>query len=412
MICSQLSGRPLVWGVPVLAEAAALGRSVVFAHVLGPDELGQAMMLALTVRMAEMASDFGIDRLMVQAADGETARLQAELQGVSVLRGLIVGVILLGLAPVFALVLGKGPDSAAYAFLALVPVARGFVHLDFRRFERRFRYGAMARVEAGATLVAAVAVFPAALMFQDHRAMSAVLVMHAMTFALLSHAAAVRPYRLAMSWGALERVYRFGAPLMMNAALLFCAFYADRLIVAEVYGWAVLAVYGIALQLAMLPAQIAGRAAASLLLPRLSAAHREKRLPQIWTPVLAGYIAGATGFAASFVFFAPAAIEAVYGSAFRPDPLLSVAVAMAGGFRILRTPFSQLAVATGRTADPARANLIRALAIVPAAFCAMGGLPLAAVAWAAALGEAGATIRAVLQANTTLKPTLIKEVFA
>jgi hypothetical protein len=60
----------------------------------------------------------------------------------------------------------------------------------------------------------------------------------------------------------------------------------------------------------------------------------------------------------------------------------------------LRTPFSQLAVATGRTGDPARANLIRALALLPTAGLAAMGLPLVAIAAAAALGEAGATLRA------------------
>jgi hypothetical protein len=52
----------------MLAEAAALGRSIAFAWAIGPDELGRAMMLALTVRLVEMASDLGADRLMLAGA--------------------------------------------------------------------------------------------------------------------------------------------------------------------------------------------------------------------------------------------------------------------------------------------------------------------------------------------------------
>ena len=74
-----ISGHSLAWAVPVLAEAAALGRSIALAWVIGPEELGRAMMLALTVRLVEMATDVGIERLMVQAPDGNAARFQSEL---------------------------------------------------------------------------------------------------------------------------------------------------------------------------------------------------------------------------------------------------------------------------------------------------------------------------------------------
>jgi O-antigen/teichoic acid export membrane protein len=109
--------------------------------------------------------------------------------------------------------------------------------------------------------------------------------------------------------------------------------------------------------------------------------------------------------------FAPAVIALVYGPDFRPDAALAVAVGLAAGFRVLRTPFSQLAVATGRTGDPARANLIRALALVPAALFAALGLPLAAIAASAAAGEAGATFRAWLLARPMLDTFSGKESF-
>lgn len=39
MACPAPSGRVLAWGVPLLAEATALGRSVAFAWAIGPEEL-------------------------------------------------------------------------------------------------------------------------------------------------------------------------------------------------------------------------------------------------------------------------------------------------------------------------------------------------------------------------------------
>jgi O-antigen/teichoic acid export membrane protein len=106
-----VKGRSLAWAVPVLAEAAALGRSVAFAWVIGPEELGRAMMLALTVRLVEMASDVGADRLLVQARDGYCPRLQADLQGALVLRGIAGALLLICASPILAMLFADGPSA-------------------------------------------------------------------------------------------------------------------------------------------------------------------------------------------------------------------------------------------------------------------------------------------------------------
>ena len=409
---SSASGRALAWAVPVLAEGAALARSVAFAWAIGPEELGRAMMLALTVRLVEMASDLGAERLILQAGDGGTARLQAGLHGALLIRGLIGAGVLLALAPLLAALFDDGPGQGAYAALALVPMLRGLAHLDFRRGERRFRYRPMAVVEGGATLAMAAVILPAAALFGDHRAMAAVLVAHALAFTILSHGVARRRYRLRMSRPVLLRVWRFGAPLALNALLLFFTFYADRLIVAGAYDWATLALYGVALQLALLPAQIVGRAAASLVLPRLRDAIRRGDTEAVWPRTLGAHAALALALATGFALIAPDAIALVYGPAFRPDLALATAIGIAAGFRVLRTPYSQLAVARGRTGDPARANLIRASALVPAAGFAALGLPLAAIAARAAAGEAAATLRAAMLARGMTRTLTYRESFA
>ncbi len=406
------AGRSLAWAVPILAEAAALGRSVALAWWIGPDELGRAMMLALTLRLVEMASDAGADRMVLQAPDGGSARLVAGLHGAMALRGVACAVILLALAPILATVFADGPAASSYAFLAAVPLLRGACNLDFRRAERRFRYGPMARVEGGATLAMLASILPAASLLEDHRAILAALLTHAATYLALSHLAASRPYRLRLERAVLLRVWRFGAPLVLNALLLFVTFYADRFIVARAYGWSTLALYGVVLQLALLPAQIVGRAAASLVLPQLREALRTQFLDRVWLPLVYLHAALGLGLAAGFTLLAPSVLSLVYGAAFRPETALAAMIGLAAGFRVLRTPFSQLAVAVGRTGDPARANLIRALALLPAAACAAAGLPLVTIAAAAAAGEAGATLRAWLLARPTRPSLSFKESLA
>jgi O-antigen/teichoic acid export membrane protein len=412
MTSRVLSGRAFAWGPPILAEAAALGRSVAFAGAIGPEELGRAMLLALAVRLVEMAGDVGIERLVVQAPDGATARLQAGLHGAALLRGAALALVLLAAAPVLAAVFPDGPAASAYAVLALVPLVRGAVHLDARRHERGFRYARTAIVETGATLAMLAAIGPALMVFGDHRAMAIVLVAAALAQTVLSHLVATRRYRVTFSLPTLARVRRFGTPLVANAALLFLTFYADRLIVAAHFDLATLAVYGVALQLALLPAQIVGRAAATLLLPRFRQALAAGGIETAARAAVVSHVAMGALFAAAFMLLAPPVIAAVYGAAFRPDATLAAVLGAAAAFRIVRTPLSQLAVAVGRTGDPARANLLRAAALGPALLAAAAGLPLASVAAAAALGEAAATARALVLAWPCLSSPTPREVSA
>ncbi|MGI9525179.1 MAG: oligosaccharide flippase family protein [Hyphomicrobiaceae bacterium] len=388
------SGRLLAWGVPLLAEAAALGRSVTFAWAIGPEELGRAMMLALVARLVEMASDLGIERLIVQSPDGNSSRFQAELHGAIILRAGFLALILIALAPIFATTFADGPAISTYAALALISLWRGGVHLDMRRAERRFNYKPMAIAEGGATLAMLAMVFPAVWVFGDHRAMAVVLIAHAAALAFLSHLQAERQYRLRICPKALGRIARFGAPLIANGGLMFLTFYADRMIVATAFDWTMLAIYGTVLQLALLPAQIVGRASGSLLLPRFRVALTEGSVVKAACSAMVIHFAMAGVFLVAFTIFAGPVIEFVYGSALRPELMLAALFAVAAGFRIIRTPLSQLSIALGRTGDPARANSLRAAALIPAGLAAAAGLPITALAAAAALGEVAATARA------------------
>jgi O-antigen/teichoic acid export membrane protein len=254
------------------------------------------------------------------------------------------------------------------------------------------------------------AIGPSLAVFGDHRAMAAVLVAAAIAQTILSHVVAVRRYRVAFTRAALLRIRRFGTPLVANALLLFLTFYADRLIVAAHFDLATLAVYGVALQLALLPAQIVGRAAATLLLPQFRRALGAGGIEAAARAAVTTHVAMGGLFAAAFTLLAPPAIAAVYGASFRPDTGLAAMLGAAAAFRIVRTPLSQLAVAVGRTGDPARANLLRAAALGPALIAALAGLPIAAVAAAAALGEAAATWRALVLAWPCLSTPAAREV--
>ena len=391
-----MRGRVIGWTLPVTAEAAAMGRSMAIAWAAGPEELGQAMMLALTFRLVEMLSDVGFDRLLAQSPDADCPRFLAALHGAAVLRAVAMAVALVGLALPMVVLFDDGPSALAYAALALVAMIRAGQNLDHRRAERHFDYRPTAIVEGAGTLAGLVAAVVLAMMLQDHRAIIGAFVAQALVAVVLSHLVARVPYRVVIDRDFLAGLGRFGLPLVLNAMLLFAVFQADRLIVAGWYGWTEVAIYGVALQLAMLPAQIAGRAASVLLTPVLRVARDNGTIALRVESAFRAHLLGGAAFALAYGIAAPGVIALLFGAAMRPEPALAAALGLAAGARILRTPLSQAAVILGRTGDPARANLWRAVALGPAVLAAVAGLPLVAIAVAAATGEAAATIRALL----------------
>ncbi len=393
----------LAWATPVLCEFAALGRSVVLARMLGAEELGKVMMLALALRLAEMACDVSIERLLIQAPDGDAPGFLNALQGAVLLRGLALAGILLILALPMAASFSDGPAALSVAALALVALLRGFVSLDYRRREREFDYRGLLVVEGGAAAAMLAAAPIAAALIGDHRAFVPVVLVHGFAQLALSHAVSRIRWQVRIERAILVRVTNFGAPLLANAVLLFLIFHGDRLIIAGFFDWADLGRYAVALQLALLPAQIAGRAAGSLLAPALRRASAEGTFDQAAAHADRLYLVLSAVFLAGFVTLANPAITLVYGLDFAIGLDLAFALGAIAAIRISRTPLSQQAIALGHTNVPARANVLRVAAVPVALLLAWAGAPLAVIAMTGAAGELLAAWRAT-QLLRTLRP--------
>lgn len=117
-------GRVLAWSVPLLAEIGALLRSVMLAWATGPEQLGRAMVLVLALRLTEMISDIGVERLLMNSVEGDDPRFMAALQGAALLRGLAMAAMVLTLAVPMAFVLPDGASLGTYAALAVIPLMR------------------------------------------------------------------------------------------------------------------------------------------------------------------------------------------------------------------------------------------------------------------------------------------------
>jgi len=231
MAGKRLKGGLLLTGANAATALCSFLRNVIIARLISVEDFGIAATFALTVAMIEMCSNIAIDRMLVQAPDGDDENLQATAHGIQIIQGVFGGAVLFAIAAPVATVFDIPEVTWAFQLLALVPVIRGISHLDRARFQRNMSFGPVSLVEVGSQIPATLVAFPAGYFCGDYRAMLWVVLTQFVLYAFISHAVAKRRYRVAFVGPLARRALSFGGPLLLNGFLMFGIFQGDRAIV-------------------------------------------------------------------------------------------------------------------------------------------------------------------------------------
>ena len=89
-----------------LCEGSAFLRNLVLARLIGADEMGLAVALALAIRIFEMAGELGLDRLLVQVEDKTLPRMRQTVHLLQLAKGSVVELDRLAGEPLDVLVNG------------------------------------------------------------------------------------------------------------------------------------------------------------------------------------------------------------------------------------------------------------------------------------------------------------------
>ena len=253
------------------SQAMAFGRNAILGHVLSKGDFGTAAALTVTLQAIETISDLAADRMLVQAADGDDPKLLAGAHTLSILRGLVLGILLLAISPwVVPMIEIAGGGFWLLAGLALVPVIRGFANLDNRLAQRQFDNRPAMAVEIGPQAIALAVTFPLITLVPDGRVALLIAIAQACAIVVVSHLIARSRYRLGFDRAVLMRFLKFGWPILLSALPVLIVYQGDRMIVGSFLGMEALAAYTVAFLIAMVPGTLASKAAVSLMLPVLA----------------------------------------------------------------------------------------------------------------------------------------------
>lgn len=390
------AGAAAMSAAQVAEQACVFARNLILARLLGPDNMGVAATLAVTLSLLEMTSDLAADRLLLQAKDGDEAELQSAAQAVEFARGVLIAAAIVALAGPIARLFDV-PDAVwAYRLLGLAPLLRGLVHLDAKRLVRSHRYQPLIMVDLGSQALAMAVAWPLARATGDYSAALWVIIAQVSGYAAISHLVAARRYSWGMTRAAWTRIVAFGWPLLVNGLLMFAIFQGDRLIVGVFYNMETLGVFSVAFALAMMPTMMAARIATPLVLPSLAKSYEnpaqfERRYGlamELATVVTSAYLCLVIGSCGAIM-------GGLYGEEYRVGgPYLAVLAGMQA-FRIVRIVPTLGAMAMGDTRNALLANLWRLLALPGAIAAAALGAPVVWLIVAGIGGELLATVASI-----------------
>jgi len=376
-------------------QACSFVRNVIVARILSPADFGIAAIFAVTFSLLDMMSNLSADKLLVQAADGNEPGFQKSAQAVQATRGLINAVIIFVLGGPIARLFGVPQAAWAFHFLALLPLLRGFTHLDLSRLQREMKFGPQVISDTGSAFLVTLAAIPLGFWIRDYSLMLWLLIIQSAVGLVLSHLVAERRCEMAWERKYVKRMVAFGWPLLINGVLMYIIFEGDRFIIGashrlfahSSYTLADLGVYSVAFALAMAPTVLVANISTQLLLPLLSQVQNSMRQFRRRYAVCAGLISFlATMISIPLITLGGWAVILVYGSKYAGAATFIGWLGAMWALRILRVVPTVAAMALADTHNSMISNVARTAALAGVLYASATGKPLV---WIALSGFAG-----------------------
>ena len=411
-----MRGASIVTASNGVMALATFARSIVFARMLGPENMGIAALAIAVYGLLGLITDIGFEKLLVQSPSGESRTLQGAAHLLAALRGVVcTALVYIVAAPVVSL-FGEPEAANALGILAGVFVIRGLAHTDKWRFQRGSRFGPSAAIDVSGVL-ASLAMAPLlAVWLGDYRAVALALLAQGAAEMIASHVVAERSYRWSRDRESLRELWSFGLPLLMAGVLMFASMQGDRFIVASLFTMEELGVYAVAFGLAQMPVLALGRVTTTLFLPALSAVRDQtqvfRRRLTLCAEIQAVYC---IAFCCPVFIAGAEVMTLVFGDEYASGGAALAWLALGFCIRLMRSVPALAAIAFGDTKNSLLSSAVRAGGVVVVLAFAMVDTSLVAVSLGIVVAESMALAassvrlrkRQAIGLLTTLRPMLV-----
>lgn len=367
MLKKAISGGSLLAIAFLVSALFTFIRGVVIARGISVSDYGIASALLATLAFVDMSTAIAMDKLLLQDKEGGSDGLLASAHTMSVIRGLVSGMLLCVAAWPMSNLLNMSEIWWSFLAVAVVPVVAGFTHFDYVTMQRESNQRPAALLTSLPQLIVTAIAIPAVIAVPDYRISLVVAVCLPLLTVGISHRLALRPYKLGFDQALLLKMFTFSWPLMLSGLLLFTIFQGDKLIVGAFYGVHSLGMYALLFTVFLLPGLILQRLYNAVVLPPLSRSYHEGvSFKHSCICVFASLLLFSGANSVLFLISGGWLLTTVFGEAYAPALTILPWIVLMVSIRVLRIAPSLIALSMANSKCELYANLARA-AILPLA---------------------------------------------
>lgn len=359
----------------ILVEGSAFLRNLILARMVGAEQMGLAVALALGIRLLEMLGDFGLERYLVQAPASRLRQVRGSVHLIQVVKGCFLTGVASLLAYPLCSAINPALEPSVFILASMVLIIRGFINTEYRERQREQDFTGTLYADGISNIVAVIAMVPFAMATRDYSALALASVLQAVVLCLVSHLLAKRKMAFVFDTRKMRKALKFGAPIAINGLLMFFALQGDRLVVSMNFPPQELARFAIAAQLTLLPTLMGARFLLTLDLPVFSRINDQPaELRPRFGARLKHVVVTATLMVVFFTYLGGHVVGWLYGPAFVCAPGVMTLLSLAAALRLVRAVPNTLLLAQGKTTRMLACNAPRLIAL-PVAFglVAQGG---------------------------------------
>lgn len=395
-----------------LSSLSSLFRNILVARLISVEDFGLASLFALTMMIVEMVSNLSIDKIIVQASDGNEPIFQNTGQAFQVARGFFGGAIMYFAAEYVSKFFNVAHATWAFQVLALIPVIKGFSHLDLARFQREMKFSPLVWSELIPQLLTLVIAWPLAVWIGDYSVMLWIIIVQTVASTVLSHFLSERPYRWSWDYEIITRMIRFGWPLLFNGLLIFVILQGDKAIIGRAFSMDTLGWYSAAFTLTLAPAMFVGKISQSLLLPFLSKAKDDKELFGLrFAIAIQSYLIFGVVIGLIFTCAGTELLALLYGKQYVNGATVIIWLGLMQAVNVAKAGPMITAMAQADTKIPMFSNLVRGVVFLLVIAMVFFGWGIKAVAISGLVGEVLAYFVSMLLLRYRLRLVIDKFLF-
>lgn len=292
-------------------------RMIILTHVLGGFELGFSAALSAAYATVEQVTDTGLFRFVLATPRDQYRQALSVAHGMSVIRGVVVGLLFLALAYPTACTMVACDQWESFACLGMLTFIKSLENLEIRIYERDYRYAPQLIASISSHSSGLIAMALVGLETRTHHAVLAYLFTQSIVYVILSHVLAKSPISARFGGPLMSKMLHFSLPLMINGTGNALMGQGDRLFVGAFLGLEQLGLYAVMILTSYVPTTLVYQLANKLFLAGFMNSTGNETVYRARMKLYSRVIPMiATIYAVGWIALGPVVIPLVFGSRF------------------------------------------------------------------------------------------------